>query len=118
MASHKERVDRLTLLAKKKKDNEIGGYSEVQNRKLLDDHMINLWMLGSQTRDDYLENRRGAYGNPEEYDKRYEDLPHLFFDRTQLSSDLIRIGFKQVTFFPHRVPNGSSKFRFNVLAEK
>ncbi len=55
MASHKERVDRLTLLAKKKKDNEIGGYSEVQNRKLLDDHMINLWMLGSQTRDDYLD---------------------------------------------------------------
>lgn len=55
MASHKERVDRLTLLAKKKKDNELAGYSEVQNRKLLDDHMINLWMLGSQTRDDYLD---------------------------------------------------------------
>jgi len=55
MGSQKERVERLQLLAKKKKQYEEDGTSEVLSRHLLEDYMINLWFLGHQTRTDYLE---------------------------------------------------------------
>jgi len=53
--SQKERVERLQLLAKKKKQYEEDGTSEVLSRHLLDDYMIQVWYLSHQTRTDYLE---------------------------------------------------------------
>jgi len=55
MGSQKERVERLQLLAKKKKQYEEDGTSEVLSRHLLDDYMIQVWYLSHQTRTDYLE---------------------------------------------------------------
>jgi len=55
MGSQKERVERLQLLAKMKKQHDEDGTSEVLSRHLLEDYMINLWFLGHQTRTDYLE---------------------------------------------------------------
>ena len=55
MGSQKERVERLQLLSKMKKQHDEDGTSEVLSRHLLEDYMINLWFLGHQTRTDYLE---------------------------------------------------------------
>ena len=55
MGSQKERVERLQLLAKMKKQHEQDETSEVLSRHLLEDYMIHMWFLGHQTRTDYLE---------------------------------------------------------------
>ena len=55
MGSQKERVERLQLLAKMKKQHEKDETSEVLSRHLLEDYMIQMWFLGHQTRSDYLE---------------------------------------------------------------
>tara|TARA_R110000751_G_scaffold63272_2_gene130684 strand:- start:792 stop:983 length:192 start_codon:yes stop_codon:yes gene_type:complete len=55
MPSQKERVERLQLLAKMKREQQDDGMSEVLSRKLLEDYMIQVWYLGHQTRSDYLE---------------------------------------------------------------
>ena len=55
MASQKERRDRLQTLALKKKQMESDGSSEVLIRHLLDDYMVQIWMLGHQTRADYID---------------------------------------------------------------
>jgi len=55
MGSQKERVERLQLLAKMKREQQDDGMSEVLSRKLLEDYMIQVWYLGHQTRSDYLE---------------------------------------------------------------
>ena len=55
MASQKERRDRLQTLALKKKQMESDGSSEVLIRHLLDDYMVQIWMLGHQTRTDYMD---------------------------------------------------------------
>jgi len=55
MGSQKERVERLQILAKMKKQHEEDETSEVLSRHLLEDYMIQMWFLGHQTRTDYLE---------------------------------------------------------------
>tara|TARA_R110002049_G_scaffold206701_1_gene377144 strand:+ start:144 stop:506 length:363 start_codon:yes stop_codon:yes gene_type:complete len=55
MGSQKERVERLQILAKMKKQHEQDETSEVLSRHLLEDYMIQMWYLGHQTRSDYLE---------------------------------------------------------------
>tara|TARA_R110000744_G_scaffold112307_2_gene210640 strand:+ start:1279 stop:1479 length:201 start_codon:yes stop_codon:yes gene_type:complete len=55
MGSQKERFERLTVLAKLKKLHEEDETSEALSRHLLEDHMINHWYLGHQTRQDYLQ---------------------------------------------------------------
>jgi hypothetical protein len=53
MTSHKERVERLTILSKRKRELLDDGNSEVLTRHILDDYMVNIWFLGHQTRADY-----------------------------------------------------------------
>ena len=55
MGSQRERRERLIILAELKKVNVEEGMSEILNRKLLEDYMIQMWYLGHQTRMDYLE---------------------------------------------------------------
>jgi hypothetical protein len=55
MGSQKERIERLQILAKMKKQYEEDGTSEVLSRHLLEDYMIQMWFLGHQTRSDYLQ---------------------------------------------------------------
>lgn len=55
MGSQKERRERLVILAELKKVNVEEGMSEALNRKLLEDYMIQMWYLGHQTRQDYLD---------------------------------------------------------------
>ena len=55
MPSQKERRDRLQTLALKKKRMEDDGSSEVLIRHMLDDYMVQYWMLGHQTRSDYID---------------------------------------------------------------
>ena len=55
MGSQKERHARLTTLAKMKKQHDEDDTSELLSRHLLEDYMIQMWFLGHQTRQDYLE---------------------------------------------------------------
>ena len=55
MTSHKERVERLTILSKRKRELLDDGNSEVLTRHILDDYMVNIWFLGNQTRSDYMD---------------------------------------------------------------
>tara|TARA_R110000824_G_scaffold390825_1_gene588258 strand:+ start:419 stop:610 length:192 start_codon:yes stop_codon:yes gene_type:complete len=55
MGSQKERFERLTTLAKMKKMHDEDDTSELLSRHLLEDYMIQMWFLGHQTRQDYLE---------------------------------------------------------------
>jgi hypothetical protein len=52
--SHTERLERLKLLAHKKKDMQETGFTEIEQRHLLEDYMMTIWYLGNQTRKDYL----------------------------------------------------------------
>ncbi len=55
MPTQKQRQERLEILAEKWKTNKENGCSDVLNRKLCDDMMKQVWFLGHQTREDYLE---------------------------------------------------------------
>jgi hypothetical protein len=54
MPSHTERIERLKLLKVKQGDMIETGFSEVEQMKLLEDYMKQIWFLGHQTRKDYL----------------------------------------------------------------
>jgi len=67
----------------------------------------------------YSEERRKSAKNPEEYEEKYRNFPHLFFDKDEIVSTLGKLGFTEIRFFPHDVPEYlNSRFRFNVIAKK
>lgn len=67
----------------------------------------------------YHYERKLTYRIPEDYEKTYKGLEHLFFDKQELEDYLYSLGFSSVKFFPHAVKEyGNSKFRFNILAIK
>ncbi|MDA9337361.1 class I SAM-dependent methyltransferase [Planktomarina temperata] len=70
------------------------------------------------TQAEYLAERHTAFGSKEEYNKKYDGLGHLFFDKTRLLRDLAKIGFTNVQFFDHKIANGSERLRFNLVAKK
>tara|TARA_R110000744_G_C19299750_1_gene555603 strand:- start:1110 stop:1304 length:195 start_codon:yes stop_codon:yes gene_type:complete len=55
MGSQRQRIERLQVLIKMKKQHDEDETSEVLSRHLLEDYMIQMWYLGHQTRMDYLE---------------------------------------------------------------
>jgi len=65
MTSHKERVERLTILSKRKRELLDDGNSEVLTRHILDDYMVNIWFLGNQTRSDYMDTLFRSQETPE-----------------------------------------------------
>lgn len=67
----------------------------------------------------YHEERRRYYTNPSEYDSKYADLPHLFYDKNMFSKSLSNIGFQSIDFFDHAFKDYiNSRFRFNLIAQK
>lgn len=67
----------------------------------------------------YHSERAKAYSSPEEYEKDYLGLKHLFFDKGRLSIFLSSIGMSDIKFFPHKASDYSnSKFRFNLICKK
>lgn len=68
---------------------------------------------------DYEAHRRRAYRRPEDYDRDYAGLSHLYFDEGELTGQLRRLGFESVRRFPHAAAGyGNARFRFNLLARK
>ncbi len=68
---------------------------------------------------DYEAHRRQTYPRPEDYDRDYAGLAHLYFDKDALCQELRRLGFAPVRLFEHAARNyASAAFRFNVLAVK
>ena len=67
----------------------------------------------------YHSERAKEYRSQEEYEKNYEGLSHLFFDKNELTDFLTSIGMLAFEFFPHKVSNhGNAKFRFNLICKK
>lgn len=72
-----------------------------------------------KTKTTYHAERRKGSSKPEEYDEKYRNLPHLFFDKNELVDVMKKIGFVDIQFFLHDVPEYlNSRFRFNVMAKK
>lgn len=70
-------------------------------------------------RDLYFSERKKYYTGTEPYEVHYKGLEHLFFDKLDLASEIEKIGFKDVEFFPHLVRSyHNSKYRFNLIARK
>jgi SAM-dependent methyltransferase len=67
----------------------------------------------------YYSERRKYYTGLEPYDVHYKGLEHLFFNRCELITELEKIGYCDIQFFPHHIPTyHNSKYRFNVVARK
>jgi ubiquinone/menaquinone biosynthesis C-methylase UbiE len=67
----------------------------------------------------YHEFRRKNYENPDDYDKKYEQLPHLFFSKSWVIECLKEVGFEQVESYDHAVDSYlNGQFRFNIFAQK
>ena len=66
----------------------------------------------------HFERARG-YSSVEEYQKNYEGLNHLFFDKDELKKYFLALGFEDIQIFPHsNKAYGNQKFRFNITAKK
>jgi ubiquinone/menaquinone biosynthesis C-methylase UbiE len=67
----------------------------------------------------YHSQRAKEHGSPEEYEKKYSGLSHLFFEKNELFEFLTNVGMAQLKFFPHKVSDyGNAKFRFNLICKK
>lgn len=55
MGTQKQRQERLSIVAEMWKNNKENGCSEALNRKMCEDYMIQVWFLGHQTREDYIQ---------------------------------------------------------------
>ena len=63
--------------------------------------------------------RAKEYSSVEEYQKNYQGLNHLFFDKEELKKYLSELGFEDIQIFPHSNKSyGNQKFRFNIKATK
>jgi SAM-dependent methyltransferase len=61
--------------------------------------------------------RRGALGQ-EDYDKKYSNLPHTYYDRSWISSLADAVGMECV-FFQQCIPNyAQNPYRFNAILTK
>ena len=65
----------------------------------------------------YHQERRSKSADPEEYDRMYKDMPHMFYDRDAFAAVLQGGGFANVVIFEHASKEyQNAKFRFNVKA--
>ena len=68
---------------------------------------------------EYHSIRKSLYNNPKDYEKDYEDLQHLFFEKNKIERCLLSLGMDKFEYFPHAVSSyGNAQFRFNLLCEK
>jgi len=63
--------------------------------------------------------RRRTYRSPQDYDRDYAGLSHLYFDRELLPEQLRGLGFEDVRLFDH-IAEGyeNAAFRFNLVARR
>tara|TARA_B100001059_G_C17669507_1_gene493759 strand:+ start:198 stop:908 length:711 start_codon:yes stop_codon:yes gene_type:complete len=67
----------------------------------------------------YHSKRRSLYLRPDDYEKDYEDLEHLFFDKHEIERYLRSLGMDKFEYFPHAVKSyGNAQFRFNMICTK
>lgn len=73
----------------------------------------------SEVEKKYHNQRRESYSDPSEYDEKYRDHPHLFYDKAALDLKLKELGFRDLVYLKHAVPDyGNSQYRFNLIATK
>lgn len=71
------------------------------------------------TKADNEAHRRRNYRNPEDYDRDYAGLSHLYLDKADVLEELRRLGFEAVRLFEHAARGyANARFRFNVIARK
>ena len=69
--------------------------------------------------DSYHFERAKEYTSVAEYEKNYQGLKHLFYDKDDLKIYLSELGFEKIQIFPHHNKSyGNRKFRFNIKATK
>ncbi len=68
---------------------------------------------------DYYSLRESLYKEDKEYEKKYENLQHLFIDKNDLHNFLIQLGFRKIKYFPHKIKSYKmGQYRFNLVAIK
>ena len=68
---------------------------------------------------EYLSKRKSMYKKPEDYEKDYEGLKHLFFDKNEIESCLLLLDMDKFQYFPHAINSyGNAQTRFNLICEK
>tara|TARA_B100000900_G_C20600814_1_gene725523 strand:+ start:5740 stop:6471 length:732 start_codon:yes stop_codon:yes gene_type:complete len=73
----------------------------------------------SKRKKDYHSFRKSMYKNPDDYEKDYEGLQHLFFEKNEIEKYLKSLGMDKFKYFPHAVSSyGNADFRFNLICEK
>ena len=76
-------------------------------------------MNDAKHQNEYLSKRKLLYKKPEEYEKDYEGLQHLFFEKKEIERCLRSLGMDKFEYFPHAVNGyGNAQFRFNLICEK
>jgi len=69
--------------------------------------------------ENYHADRRKSYTSPSQYDDKYANHPHLFFNREIIANRLQNLGFTGIFFPEHPIANYvNSKYRFNVLGTR
>lgn len=67
----------------------------------------------------YHDDRRKNYTNPGEYDEKYKGHPHHFYCKEAVENYLIELGFVNIEFPTHAVPEYSNaQYRFNIVGSK
>jgi len=70
-------------------------------------------------KENYHSERKKQYENPDQYDEKYKNHPHLFFNKDELVFKMKCVGFKSIEFFEYPTSQYSNqKFRFNLMAVK
>ena len=68
---------------------------------------------------EYHSKRKSLYKRPEDYEKDYEGIQHLFFDKNEIERCLHSLGMDKFEYFPHAINSyGNAQFRFNLICEK
>lgn len=81
--------------------------------------LVLMEMNDSAHQKEYHSMRKSLYKNPKDYEKDYEGLQHLFFDKDEIERCLRSLGMDKFEYFPHAVKSyGNGKFRFNLMCQK
>ncbi len=67
----------------------------------------------------YDEDRRKLYVKPEEYNNKYKDYKHMFYNKKRIIKHLKILGGKDVQTYENKVKNyKNNKFRFSIICTK
>ena len=66
----------------------------------------------------YHKIRSKIFGSEKEYFLRYNEYPHLFFDKNLLKTEFENLGFSNIKLFDTDIDNANAEFRFNLIANR